>query len=149
VVGGSLHIFGADRCISDITADGIAAADDFSLRHASAGEDGRVDAGPVVSGAAAGSAVDLRCATVFAGAEDESFVEQSAIEEVGDECGPGLIEDGQEVIAESGEVVGVGIPDGGPVWSERIPEDRDEAGSGFDQSACCEAGLSEEVESVS
>lgn len=122
VVGGGLHVFWADGCVGDITTDGIAAADDFSLCHSATCEDGRVDAGPVMSGTSAWSAVDLWSASVFAGAEHECFVEKPAIVQVGDECRPGLVEDGQQVIAESGEVIGVCIPDGGAVWPEWIPE---------------------------
>ena len=127
VVEGGEDFLKGDGAAVGFAAETVGGADDLAALHAAAGEEGHGDAGPVV---ATDLGADARGAAEFAPDEDGDVFVESALVEVVNEGGDGLVEDG-EILAFAAEdvVVRAAVP---------VPlavVDGDDAGTGLDEAA--------------
>ena len=110
----------------------VAGADNGSTFDTSAGENHSLALGPVIT---AGIFIDAGSASHFAHHNDECFIEESALIEVGEECEEGAVSGRYEGFFVAGEVIEVGIP--------AAVFDADEAAPCFDEPSGHQGALSD------
>jgi len=142
---GGGEVIGSDEVFGGIGGVLIGGAEGEPAFHPAAGEQDGVAIGPVI---AADVAVDAWGAAEFAHPQDEGGVEQTALVEIGEQGGQGLIHQGQVPALDDGEHAGivesVGVPAAvlGVLTADALVEvDGDELDPDLDEASGEQTGL--------
>src|SRR5439155_7280816 len=106
--------------------------------------------GPVIAAViaiaiAGGADASLRTAAEFAEGNDERFVQEAALVEVGDERRKATVEHGGRLVLHAGREANVNVPGVIVAIGDLGPDDFDDARSRFDQAASQQAALAKRV----
>ena len=146
MVEGRKNIFGRYRALRHGAADLVCLTDDVAAGHAASGEKATVGLRPVIA-AAAFDVLHLRRPAMFADAQHQRFLQQSAGVQVGDQAVPGTVKAGQQFVLHAWVMIPVRVPAraGQPIL---VPEDGDKARPRLHQPPRRQAGLAEERHTV-
>lgn len=137
------EVAGRDGFFAGVTGDFVAFAEDRASANASACDERTVAPGVVFASGVGGR--DLRASSEFSGPDDECVVEHTAVSEVGEDSGEGLIGGRDEVVFQALEVVTVSIPE---VLAIVMPVNGDEGDAVFEQSAGEEDALTVDISAI-